>query len=352
MKRILGIAGATVAISIGIFSLYAFVPGARALHASGSMQPIADIILGTPHAQPVRMLAFGDLMLDRAVRTDIDAEGAGYPFEYLKDWFPGHDIVVANAEGVFTHNPSVSVAATSTLRFTFDPQSLATLKQLGFTTLSQANNHALDFGLAGLRESQGLIQDAGIGPFGDPMNTNPGPLEQTINGKKIAFIGYHQFTENGDSHVLAAIEKARADGAFVIVYPHWGVEYDQGVQATQSREAHRFIDAGADLILGSHPHVIEPIEAYDGKLIFYSLGNFIFDQSMSGPTSIGLAVAITLDDSSAAYALRPFTISHAQAIPGDQNLQQQVFAMLAATSIAADDSLVQQIRSGTIMMKR
>ena len=271
----------------------------------------------TVQERPVTILAFGDLMLDRAVRQDIDARGPGYPFIYIESLIAGHDLVVANAEGVFTRNASLSITSTSTLAFTFATATLPALKSFGFTDFSQANNHALDFGWSGLAQSKANISAAGMHSFGDPENKDPGPLYETIRGTTVAFVGYDQFSSNGGEagSTLAAIAEAEQRHAFIIVYPHWGVEYSDGTTTLQTKLAHEFVDAGADAVIGAHPHVIEPYEIYKGRAIFYSLGNFIFDQSWSPDVSHGLAVDISLTDTTVTYTLRPFDIVHAQAIP-------------------------------------
>lgn len=267
--------------------------------------------------QPVTILAFGDLMLDRVVRQDIDAYGPMYPFEKIAPVLAGHDIIVGNAEGIFSDEQSVSVENHDELDFTFATSTLSTLKALGFTALSEANNHALNFGWDVLHQSQQWMHENGIDTFGDPENQNPGPLYETVRGMKVAFVGYDEFSSDGgsDAGVLQAIAIAHKAGAFTIVYPHWGEEYDDATTPLQQSEAYKFIDAGADAVLGSHPHVVEPIEIYKNKAIFYSMGNFIFDQSFSDDVMYGIGVEISLTASTATYVLVPFTIEHAQATP-------------------------------------
>ena len=284
------------------------------------------------------ILAFGDMMLDRAVRTKIDQYGAAYPFQLIEGFLTGNDIVVANAKGAFTSNPSVAKPGPDgPLVFTFDPGVLPTLKKLGFTLFSQANNHSLGFGAAGLADSHWFMERAGLAWFGDPLNQDLHVYVTTTRGVKVAFVGYHQFTPGGIGTALAAIGAAKQSGAFVIVYPHWGVEYESGTTTIQTADAHAFVDAGADVILGAHPHVIEPVEIYRGRAIFYSLGNFIFDQAQTGPTSQGLAVRMSVASSTVSYQLYPFDIRHAQASLMDDADRVALLASLAAKSSASDD---------------
>lgn len=265
--------------------------------------------------RPVTILAFGDMMLDRAVSESIDVYGPQYPFANIAPLLTGHDIAVANAEGVFTDNYSISVRDHSVLRFTFATGILPVLRALGFTALSQANNHALDFGQAGLQFSKNAMEHNNISPFGDPLNKDPGPLYIGVRNETVAFVGYHQLFASDASSTLAAIAQAHEHGTFIIVYPHWGVEYNLGTTSAQTRLAHEFIDAGADVVLGSHPHVVEPVEIYKEKAIFYSLGNFVFDQRWNDAVSQGLAVEISLTKNQVSYKLIPFAIQNLQPTP-------------------------------------
>ena len=267
-----------------------------------------------PAVTPVTILAFGDMMLDRKVREQINKNGPEYPFALIADFLRGNDIVVANAEGPFTYNKSLTLGIKDApLSFTFDPAMLSTLKNLGFTLLGQTNNHTLNFGTAGYKKSISLIEVAGMNWFGDPSNKNVKPYIAEIRGEKIAFVGYHEFAYQGFDDVLQSIKDARGSATFVVVYPHWGDEYNLKFNSFQQKTAHAFIDAGADVVLGAHPHVIEPIEMYSGKPIFYSLGNFIFDQASTGPTGQGLSIKISLTPDSIKYDLFPFSIVKQQA---------------------------------------
>jgi poly-gamma-glutamate synthesis protein (capsule biosynthesis protein) len=252
----------------------------------------------------VTILSFGDMMLDRAVRKRIATEGPRYPFAPLERFLIGSDLVVANAEGPFTHNESVSAATPESLIFTFAPELAPVLARLGFTHLSQANNHSLNFGGEGLRESLEHIAFAGMRSFGTPQNVPEQPVIETVRGQAIALVGYHQFAPD-DGEVFRTIAEAKKRNAYVIVYPHWGIEYEAYPSAFQVEKARTLIDAGADLVLGAHPHVIQPVEIYKGKAIFYSLGNFVFDQASIGPTAEGLAIGSVVRADTVTFTLMP-----------------------------------------------
>ncbi len=338
------------------FDLIAHTNSAEILHDS-SIDGTTSYINGTfSNGEKVvdntaTILAFGDMMLDRNVRKQINANGAEYPFEKIKRFLIGSDIVVANSEGSFTSNQSVTLdVKNGPLTFTFDPETLSTIKKIGFTLFSEANNHSFNFGQDGLDESEKYLESIGIDFFGDPLNKNLHSYITTINGQKIAFVGYHEFAYSGYENVIQEIKSLKEQKAFVIVYPHWGIEYNEGMSQGQITKAHDFIDAGADLILGAHPHVIEPIEIYKNKAIFYSLGNFIFDQSSVGPTGKGLAVGITLTDEKISYYLFPFNIYLQQASLMANKDRVKILSSLADSS--ESEFIKEGIKKGIINLKR
>ena len=321
--------------------------GYKTINAEATF-PVTD----TLQKNTATILVFGDMMLDRNVRKNILTHDETYPFEPLKQFLIGSDIVVANAEGVFTHFPSETLdVLDAPLKFTFDPAILPRLKQLGFTMFSEANNHALNFGREGLNESETNITLAGLNYFGDPSNKDTHPYTATVKGQKIAFIGYNQFTDIGLDVVLDDIRTAKNNGAFIIIYPHWGDEYSATACQTQIDAAHYFIDAGADAVLGNHSHVIEQIEIYKGKAIFYSLGNFIFDQNFSVATSEGLSVRIFVAPTTATYYIFPLEIKHAQASLMSYQKSSETLDNLSRLS-TTPENIKSDIRKGVFSLER
>jgi len=118
---------------------------------------------------------------------------------------------------------------------------------------------------------------------------------EEINGIKIAFVNYNQFVGSGERDALADLQAAKkAQPDFTIMYTHWGKEFTDTPSERNKELAHEFVDGGADVIIGSHPHVVQTREQYKGKTIYYSLGNFIFDQYFDPNTQKGLAVQVEL----------------------------------------------------------
>lgn len=261
----------------------------------------------------ITLLAFGDLMLDRNVFLKTQKAGDfAFPFININLFLKGADFRLANLEGPITKFESVATRD-NRMRFTFSLRFLEELKKR-FDIFSLANNHTLDFGEDGLKQTKDFLAQEEIGFFGDFKNRKES-ISKVIekNGIKIGFVGYHALVYKNLSEIIKEIQDIKNKSDFVIVFSHWGDEYQVMFSSSQQEEARMFIDAGADLILGSHPHVIQPIEIYKNKVIFYSLGNFIFDQYFSQETMEGLSVGILLEKSynkiKASYSLFPFIIS-------------------------------------------
>lgn len=248
-----------------------------------------EVLYVAPKPEPVTIMMIGDMMFDRHVRKLMDMYGVDYPFEKIK---LDADIVVGNLEGTITENQSV--AKNDVLRFTFDPKVADLLKKNNFNAVSLANNHSRDFGYKGYESTMDFLKKVDIGYFGDWENYDNLSYIKEIRGKKIEFIGFNEFGYRNFERVLSTVASSTAD--FTIVFPHWGVEYEKEPSTLQKTWAHKFIDAGADAVIGGHPHVTQTIEWYKEKPIVYSMGNFIFDQYTDAETKKGMVVKISLDD--------------------------------------------------------
>jgi len=293
--------------------------------------------------EPITILAFGDLLLDRYIKREIDRNLPDYPFENLKEILSGNDLLLANLEGSFTDFAPRPLDPNNT-SFTFSPALAPMLAQNGFDVVNLANNHAQDFGRDGFEQSQAYLSQSGIAYFGDFYNESEALIKQ-VNGKKIGFAGYHEF---GDAEIEGTVEKiknVRELADYVIVYTHWGNEYQNYFSKGQQEKARRFVDAGADVVLGSHPHVIQPIEIYNGKPIFYSLGNFLFDQIFSFEVRHGLGVKISLNKDKTEFELIPTEMKNFQVNLADEKTKFQILSELSKNSLV-DDIIKPQITSG------
>ena len=247
-----------------------------------------------------KIVFVGDIMLDRYIRTVIERKGFDHIVRNVDPVLKNADFVVANLEGPITDQPSVSENSEFESRenyiFTFPKESAQWLMGHNISIVNIGNNHIMNFGQDGLKQTRASLKDAGVKYFGDPKQQNYRWYVKEINGKMIGLVSYNQFVGEAEEKAVADIASVRKKSDIVIVYAHWGEEYETKHNEAQQRIAHNLIDKGADLIIGSHPHVMQEIEEYKGKKIYYSLGNFIFDQYFQEETSRGLLLQILITD--------------------------------------------------------
>ena len=293
-----------------------------AIYVSSPEQPACPVATAEQCGTGVRVLFVGDLMLDRNVARTIFSEGPGALFADVRVLLADADVRVGNLEGAITNNTSIAQKNNRILRFTFDPaQAKAVLEPLRFDAFSLANNHALDFGEFGYDETRKNLDAIGVQPFGQPFN-DKGRLSTKleVRGKTLCLIGYHALFDPAIAAVTDEITKLRPDCWRAVVFAHWGEEYQEHSNAAQQAAAHVFIDAGADLVVGAHPHVVQNVEVYKNKAIFYSLGNFMFDQNFSWGTTHGLAVRADFYEDKTSFILTPLSVVQQHASVGTSTL--------------------------------
>lgn len=251
-----------------------------------------------PPEKPISFLFLGDMMVDRSIRTKAENQGYDHLFACMKDFIKNYHHVIVNLEGSVTRNPSVSQGApmlsAPSFRFTFDPQSIDAAYNAGITIFGIANNHIYDFGKEGIAETGMHFRDKGIQFFGDPQHDEYRVLTLPLFKKGIKNITFVPFNEFFGSPEETLADIVAHPDSFVVVFSHWGDEYVPPAQRLRLW-AYQFIDAGADVVIGHHPHVVLESEEYNGKRIYYSLGNFIFDQYWEEAVRTGLAVGMTID---------------------------------------------------------
>jgi hypothetical protein len=268
-------------------------------HPTTKQNYIMADISGTNHEKnQIKLLLVGDLMFDRGIRYYADKNGGNkYIFDKISDELQSNDLVIANLEGPITDNKSISTGtvpeSTNNYVFTFDTSVAKTLYDENIGLVDLGNNHIFNFGYAGLASTEQYLDNADVGYFGAP-NDKRGIIKN-IKGVRIAFISYNQFSGDEQNTVIDEIKEDKVKADIIIVFSHWGAEYILTPSDAIKNLAHSFVDAGADLVVGSHPHVIEPMEIYNGKRIYYSLGNFIFDQYFSEYVRNGLGVILKID---------------------------------------------------------
>ncbi len=315
-----------------------------------------NAVLVVPEKDKLTILAAGDIMLDRTMLLLAQKHNDfGYSFRMISSTMRQADLRVANLEGPITTNKSISNGeGGARFSFTFSPKVTSTLKE-NFDVVSLANNHTTNFGFEGLEQTKKFLDEAGIEWFGDPNNRAGQKLSVIVekNGFKIGFVGYHQLVEIGFEQVIAEVEKIRPEVDIIIAYPHWGVEYVTTTPSLlQEKEAHALVDAGVDIVIGAHPHVIQPVEIYKDKIIFYSLGNFVFDQYFSLQTMQGLLLSLELEKDTenidTRITLIPVHINkQSQPFVADSVERESVLSLVGRVSIG-DENLRESITNGMI----
>ncbi len=244
----------------------------------------------------VKLLFVGDIMLDRWIRQVAEKKGYDFIFGDTGDILKDNDLVIGNLEGPITDNESRSknteFGTRENLTFTFASKTAAVLNKYNIKLVNLGNNHILNFGENGLEQTKKYLKESEVGYFcTDDLRFRIYDLREN----KIAFICYNQFEKGAVERAERDIREVKGKADIVILYTHWGKEYETSILPIIRMLGHKFVDAGADLIIGSHPHVVQEKEIYNGKTIYYSLGNFIFDQYFDPNAAKGLAVKVVIN---------------------------------------------------------
>jgi len=234
----------------------------------------------------------GDAMFDRNVWHNYQAKGLNAIFDnFGTRVFRGADLALLNLEGPISSTEIDDDWQSGSMVFNFPPATTSTLKYLNINAVSLANNHTANAGSIGLSNTKAVLSSAGIKYFGKPYGYDESSMIRIEGVIPLSVIGIMTLSDFDESALEAKISVEKAEGRTVIVFPHWGTEYAPKHSASQKSMAKEWIAAGADIIVGSHPHVTQDFEIIDGKPVVYSLGNFVFDQFFSTETQEGLVLA-------------------------------------------------------------
>jgi hypothetical protein len=263
----------------------------------------------TQDTRPISIAITGDIMMARSVGARILAGNDLYPFTGTAKVLRSHDLRIGNLECVVS-----TLGSPLPKQYTFEAplRAFDRLSAAGYHIVSVANNHSGDYGKEAFSDMLARLPGHGITHVGGGANRTQAhqPVIRTIRGTRIGVLAYCDIEPNSfaatdttpghawldDVAMPQDIAAARPLVDFLIVFTHWGQEYHLVENDLQRYLAHRAIDAGADLVVGAHPHVIEPSEIYHGKPIIYSLGNFVFDE-MPGVDALGNVLSLTVKGS-------------------------------------------------------
>jgi gamma-polyglutamate biosynthesis protein CapA len=236
------------------------------------------------------------MMFDRYIRQVSDKKGDDFVFSCIDPLLQDADMVVGNLEGPITENISRSlksvVGSPDNYTFTFPTTTTSTLSKHNIKVVNIGNNHISNFGRTGLLSTQNFLDMTDVGYFGGFVG-NTSVYRVTKNGINLSFVSFNQFGGESAEKIASTTAKEKAEGRTVIIYTHWGEEYSYEISNIK-RIATLFAENGADVIIGSHPHIVLPNEYIGKTLVYYSLGNFIFDQYFNKDVTKGLAIQLDI----------------------------------------------------------
>ncbi|MCY7768968.1 CapA family protein [Bacillus haynesii] len=273
----------------------------------------------------------GDIMMGRNVEKVTNMHGSESVFKNVKPYFNVSDFITGNFENPVTNVKNYQEAEKN-IHLQTNQESVETLKKLNFSVLNFANNHAMDYGEDGLKDTLNKFSNEDLELVGAGNNLEDAKQHvsyQDVNGVKIATLGFTDvYTKNFTAKknrggvlplspkiFIPMIAEASKKADLVLVHVHWGQEYDNEPNDRQKDLAKAIADAGADVIIGAHPHVLEPIEVYNGTVIFYSLGNFVFDQGWSRTRDSALVQYHLMNDGKGRFEVTPLNIREATPTP-------------------------------------
>lgn len=249
----------------------------------------------------------GDSMFDRLVyETYKDKKLEKVFYKLGPRLFRGVDLSIVNLEGPIAQNATQADITRDDLVFNFSIETLDALKYLKLNTVCLANNHTNGAGKPGLEETMKRLEDVGISTVGSYDNSAEYLSKRIESSLPLTIISTNELVDSGKIDGL--IKQEKEAGRFVMIYAHWGAEYSETHIGKQRELAESWHRDGADLIIGSHPHVIEDFELVDGAPVIYSLGNLVFDQNFSKQTNEGLIVGVVIDREGIKLSLFPVKI--------------------------------------------
>lgn len=330
-----------VALFLIVIGILAFFQASKITYVLDNFDKEIKII----NREEKNLIFTGDIMLARDVERRQRSLNPGNSFSNLEDLFKDK-IVVGNFEASVPaiHDPTPSMG----MKFSVTPQNLKMLDKAGFTHLSLANNHTLDHGVDGYKNTVSQIVNLGLATGGYPTGLSSSSVSYIENGERKFALVYINATYGYPEKAKwqSYISWAKSNSEVVIVYIHWGEEYELIHNAAQENLAKAFIDGGVDLIIGHHPHVVQDIGIYKGKLIFYSLGNLVFDQYWNSDVSEGLVLELQNSE----MLLHPVESRTVKVQPREM-VEKERNAFFQSLASRSDEALREQILAGALELQ-
>lgn len=281
---------------LAFFALFFFIFIRYRNSSSGLISPVSSLrqliapsivpaAILTPTSVPSLTIGLvGDLGLGRNITsTARRKKDFSWSFQGISSWLSANDFTVANLESPLIKDCPEGEVGTFT--FCGDPKFLPYLRSNKFI-FSLANNHILNYGRDGYLQTKNYLNGFAIGSYNSQLD--PDPFYKIVkNGISVGFLSFDLITypQYDRTKIIDLVKKYDPEVDWLIVSLHWGNEYLPSAEKWRIDLGRQLVDAGADIIHGQHPHVWQPSEIYKGRYIFYSLGNFIFDQNWSSETS-------------------------------------------------------------------
>lgn len=279
---------------IVIFLLASIVFGSSFVYANSNNKKVN---LSYSDNKAAQFTFVGDMMLGRAVKTKSELNNYEGIFKDVSYLWKDSQYVSGNVESALLDNPNDFVKSDKEIHLYAETKVANLLKDNGFTMANLSNNHLGDFGRDGVISTINAVKTAGLNYVGAGKNIEDAASYdiQEVNGIKVATLSISDivpkdFSANRtEPGILSTkypgynrlVYEASQEADLVVVNLHWGVEYGVDISEQQEKIGQALIDAGADVIIGSHPHVLQPVQTYKDGVIFYSMGNFVFDQGWS-----------------------------------------------------------------------
>lgn len=241
-----------------------------------------------PDEKTITLITTGDVIPARTVNFKMTKyNNFKHPFEKTVDFLKSADLTLINLEAPLIKDCPVTNEG---MIFCGNQRFIEGLEFADIDVVNLANNHTLNWGADGIKQTANLLQNNQILSCGYPEDKL---VVKNLQGVKIGFLGWDLLDQYDEVKILNTIKESKKGVDLLIVSFHWGAEYVSLPADWQRELAYKSIDAGADMIVGNHPHWIQPIEFYQDKLIIYAHGNFIFDQEWSQQTKTGVVAKHT-----------------------------------------------------------
>lgn len=361
IKRQPRTSGKTVSIIIAVLAVIVFGAGivGNALNKNATSS-VSEYNGG----KLVKGTVVGDMMLGRSITNKGSKNNYKNMFSGVSDLWKDSDYVAGNLECVLLDNASDYEKNDKEIHINAETKTANVLKENGFTLVSLANNHLADFKAKGVVNTLDTLDKVGLKHVGAGRNlTEAAEYDiQEINGVKIATIAVSDIipkdfaARDSKAGILTtktlkyyqAVKDASEKADLVIANIHWGVEYGMTETEAQQQLARNLINWGVDVVIGSHPHVLQPVEKYGDGIIFYSMGNFVFDQGWSR-TKDGMVLNYYVDeDGNCSFEITPIRIKDGYPeVTNNAFFKKRTYRTLTKNLKDSD----YEVKSNTLLMK-